>query len=521
VLEPTCGEAAFLVPIVAALRRRGATDAQIGRGIRGFDVEPRSVAEAQAALARLGIDGDLSVANLFEVDPPGRPGSSFPWMDAVVGNPPFIRYQRFGGRERALAQRAALSAQVRVELSGLASSWAASLVHASEFLAPDGRLAMVLPAELLTVNYAEPIRRFLQRRFASVDLILFEERVFQSALADVVLLLAEGTGRCDHFRLRHVRDEASLEGALTAPMRMASVRSGEKWTSSFLLDEGTHALYLRTSAQGFAPLSAYGTPRLGMVTGANRFFALRPSTVNEHGLCDADLLRISPPGTRHLRGLAFTARDWQNLADGDEPVHLLNLRQPIATGHPAAEMVRIGERSGVSDAYKCRIRRPWYVLPQAEIPDLFFTYMSHRFPRLIENRARVAYLNSMHGIRLEEHVRLAKCCLAPASFNSLTLLGAELTGRSYGGGVLKLEPREAGVLPVPGPDALEEAWRTIRTRKARLEGRFRQADWESVLTEIDEAVLVGALGMARDEVSALRTAAAELRLRRLRKGHGG
>ena len=34
-----------------------------------------------------------------------------------------------------------------VRLSGLSSSWASGLVHASGFLKPEGRLAMVLPAE--------------------------------------------------------------------------------------------------------------------------------------------------------------------------------------------------------------------------------------------------------------------------------------------------------------------------------------------------------------------------------------
>jgi len=34
-------------------------------------------------------------------------------------------------------------------------------------LNPSGRLAMVLPAELLTVHYAEPVRRWLKGRFAA------------------------------------------------------------------------------------------------------------------------------------------------------------------------------------------------------------------------------------------------------------------------------------------------------------------------------------------------------------------
>src|SRR6185295_18716215 len=101
-------------------------------------------------------------------------------------------YQSFTGLSRAKALAAALSQGVR--LGGLASSWAAFVIHAASFLKPDGRLGLVLPAELLSVNYAAPIRSYLMRRFASVRLVVFEELVFPDVLEEVVLLLAEGEG---------------------------------------------------------------------------------------------------------------------------------------------------------------------------------------------------------------------------------------------------------------------------------------------------------------------------------------
>jgi hypothetical protein len=78
----------------------------------------------------------------------------------------------------------------------MASSWAASLVHASAFLKPTGRLAMVLPAELLTVHHAEPVRRWLRQRFAVVNLVIFERLQFRDAEEQVVMLVAHGRGPC-------------------------------------------------------------------------------------------------------------------------------------------------------------------------------------------------------------------------------------------------------------------------------------------------------------------------------------
>ena len=52
-----------------------------------------------------------------------------------------------------------------------------------------------------------------------------------------------------------------------------------------------------------------------MVTGNNKFFTLSPAGVAELGLTKSDLLRLSPPGSRHLRGLSFSAAAWHDLGE--------------------------------------------------------------------------------------------------------------------------------------------------------------------------------------------------------------
>ena len=113
-----------------------------------------------------------------------------PLCQAVVGNPPYIRYQGWDGtRARQLAETAG------VRLTRLASSWAPFVVHATAFVAPRGRLAMVLPAEMLHAQYASEVVSFLARSYGRLQLAVFEERVFPGALEEVVLLFADGRGK--------------------------------------------------------------------------------------------------------------------------------------------------------------------------------------------------------------------------------------------------------------------------------------------------------------------------------------
>jgi hypothetical protein len=78
--------------------------------------------------------------------------------------------------------------------------------------------------------------------------------------------------------------------------------------------------------------------------------------------------------------------------------------------------------------------------------------MCHHGPRLIVNDVAAWSSNLVHGVALSPLAPPARA-LAASMASSLTLLSAEVEGRSYGGGVLKLETKEAERLLVPRLDA--------------------------------------------------------------------
>ena len=93
---------------------------------------------------------NLVVSDSFAVIP-----KRFAKVDVIVGNPPFIRYQKFSGESRKRALRRA--AEEGVKLSELTSSWLPFLIHSVSFLRPGVRLAMVIPFEISHASYARPI----------------------------------------------------------------------------------------------------------------------------------------------------------------------------------------------------------------------------------------------------------------------------------------------------------------------------------------------------------------------------
>ena len=510
VYEPSCGEADFLLAAGGRLLELGAERVD-GELLAGAELHDASAREALAELGARGMTADVRVSDFFDVD---LPAGSF---DAIVGNPPYVRYQAFQGEPRAKAQAAALKAGVR--LTGLASSWAAFTVRCAQLVRAGGRLGFVLPAELLSTNYAAPVRRYLTERFASVRLIMFDERVFPGVLAEVVLLLAEGAGPTDRIMVSQARNLRALADPPVTHWRPTDLEA--KWTPALLQTDVAESYAEVLRRDHFTQLDTWGRTDLGMVTGNNRWFCLTPNRASELGLTEAELQRISPPGSRHLRGLTFTERAWRELADQDRRVHLFKPREDLEMQLTAAAAAYIaeGEKAKVHDAYKCRMRSPWWKVPRVGAPDLLLTYMNHDTPRLVSNEAGVTYLNSVHGVTLKpEHRELGRDLLPIGVLNSLTLLGAELVGRSYGGGILKVEPKEADLLPVPSPAVLHGAARALRALRPQLAKHLRSADLDAAVSLVDRVLLVEHLGMRRAEVKGLRAARDTLFARRVSRG---
>ncbi|WP_030200871.1 N-6 DNA methylase [Terrabacter tumescens] len=508
VLEPSCGEAAFLV---AAAKRLDQLQVAEGGRLAGVELHAGSSAHAASLVRAAGRRAEITTADFFTVQPE-------PSFSAVVGNPPYVRYQDFAGEARALSQRAALAAGV--PLTGLASSWAAFTVHSALFLRPGGRLGLVLPAELLTVNYAAPVRRFLLERFARVRLVLFTERVFPEVQEEVVLLLAEGYGQSPSgvCELHQVHNAESLARGMGVAHRWTPKPSSGKWTASMLSAEALKA-FTSTTEDGdeFTTLEAWGDTTLGMVTGNNKYFTLTPARAKELRLPPRELLPISPPGSRHLRSLTFSGADWSRLGRDGAPTLLFRpAGKPSAA---AAAYIAQGEVADVSSAYKCRVRKPWWRVPLVQPADLFLTYMNADAPRLCDNMRSAFHLNSVHGVYLKDEVRsLGKALLPLASLSSATLVGGETVGRAYGGGMLKLEPREADRLPLPSPALLNQAQPRLESVRPQLTALTQAGQLLDASRVVDDVLLRGELGMRPGEISLLREAHRTLMNRRKARG---
>jgi len=431
-LEPSCGDGIFM----AAAQRRYA---ELGRTDLGGHLIGVELAAEEADKARLAApSATVHNGSFFDASPDliGR-------VDVAIGNPPYIRYHQWAGASRRSGMIRA--AEQGVRLSSLASSWAPFVIHATSFLTDRGRLALVLPAELLHTDYASPVREFLSARFASVVLVAFDRLVFADAQVDAVLLLASNDAD-DGLRVIRAPDEMALS-ELVVPARPASANGNghadRRWSAS--IDHDAAELYAGLVASPrYQRLGDVASVDIGYVSGANDYFVLSALEAKRRGLPSRVLLpTVNRPSD--LRGLSVGKAETSLLFRPEEVVGPGQgaIRRYLAEGRAA----------GIDQRYKPRHRKPWYRVPlPRQVGDLLLPYMSHHPPVLVVNEGRAASTNLVHSVRLTDPAADARA-LSACSLSSLWALSVEVEGRAYGGGVLKLETKEAERVLVPRLDS--------------------------------------------------------------------
>lgn len=433
-------------------------------------------------------------------------------FDVVVGNPPFIRFQYFEEKSRDIAFSHLRDAGYKP--NKLANTWAAFVQLSIELLEPGGRLAMVLPAELLQVKYAGELRERITQSFDHVALVTFKRLVFKEIQQEIILVLAEGKrdayeNECDLHTVE-IADEKELNTKtldnIVSHKRAKHARVGVKWTSLFLSNEQFEAVDNAQKNKKLTSLGEIASVDVGIVTGRNNYFVVSNSVRNDHELEKFVIPLVGK--TNALKSLIFDESKLSAFALQNS-ANLLSLKG-VERGQFSKGLERyiaLGEKEGVHQGYKCRIRKRWFDVPSVHISDGFLFRQIHRFPLLVSNLAKAACTDTIHRVTLlDKAIDFSQ--LAASFVNSLTFAWSEVCGRSYGGGVLELEPNEAEELPVP---FFPEVDLDVNYISRCLE----EGNVEGALDYTDNVLLVKCLGFSKHEVSLLREAWSTLRDRRI------
>ena len=466
VLEPSCGDGAFF----AGLHGTGAK-------VTAFEVEPE---EADKARNR-----NLPDCKVHNTDFLGwaleTKGGQF---DAVVGNPPFIRYQYLPATFQANAER--VFSRLNCAFTKHTNAWVPFILAAMEQLRPGGRLAMVVPSEIVHVMHAQSLRTFLGQQCRRIVIVDPQEIWFEGTLQGAVLLLAEKKLNSDAhgegLGIHRVAGRGFLsldpEMIFNAPRAINGRTVKGKWTRALVPPATLRLLDEIEASNHFCRFAEAAKVDVGIVTGANDFFLVTDEVVRENGL-----EKWAHPmfgRSDHCPGVIYDHAQHSRNATAGKPTNFLWFNDGTVCDNPkASAYIASGELEELHTRYKCRIRRPWYQVPSVHATEVGMLKRSHDTPRLILNSVGAYTTDTAYRIRA---LRGTSRGLVYGFYNSLTALSAELEGRHYGGGVLELVPSEIEKLLLPAPES-------ITPDVERLDKMVREDSVADTLEAQSEAVL--------------------------------
>lgn len=432
-------------------------------------------------------------------------------FDAVVGNPPYIRYQYLDSCDQEYAQ--AVFASCHLPFTKRTNAWVPFVMASVSLLAPGGRLAMVVPSELLHILHADSLRKYLLSSCQRILVVDPQELLFADALQGTVLLMVEKKVPRSRSSSRiSILAEPRNDFLESDPKDMFSEApyvSGRdidgKWMR-LLLDRRDLAILNRVSRlPSIRRFGDIASVDVGIVTGANKFFLVDDQTVNEYGL--EEFVHPMFGRSEDCRGLVYSRK--LHKSNAERGLHtnfvLFDTRPFEELPDGAQSYIRMGEKQRLPDRYKCRIRTPWYCVPSVYKTDVGMLKRCYDFPRLILNTAGAYSTDTAYRIKTSLRPKDLVYCFV----NSLTALSAELEGRHYGGGVLELVPSEIEKLLVPVvriPD------RNLQTLDMQISSG---QDFDVTLMQQD-AIVLAAAGLSEEERLSLHKAYLQLRSRRQR-----
>lgn len=467
VLDAGFGAGTFLLESARCLQALGASADRLAGQLYGIDSRPEAAPMLRQAFSFHGLPVALPgirIGDFFT--------TSFPPMDAMVGNPSSLRRWR---RQDVDALQASAAQTLAVgKFSRLTDPQCYVIIHGAKFLKPGGRLALIVSDSWLDMRYGAAFKDYLLRTFVVRGVLGFQERIFRQVRVRPVVLLAEKRAAAETGASQTVafvtfngsppsslpRDPGRLLDGCAPPadgtvLPLDELKPEAKWTP-LLYAPGIYKT-LREHP-GLAPLGSLARVRLGLQTFAKMFYVV-PRAVQKRWQLerrwlmplllspkDLDAICLSPDmaaqhyvlacsagkehlaGTRVLRYIEF----WEN--------QVLTPRGQTQPVIGVQNLPRVGTAR----------RTPWYNLldsltRRGTAPILLPRRMYRRL-RVVWNQA--GWVAGENFIEITPQADVATKPLLAALNASITEMALRVNAHVYGGGIYNLSPGSVGEIPI-------------------------------------------------------------------------
>ncbi|MEL4895373.1 HsdM family class I SAM-dependent methyltransferase [Crocosphaera sp. Alani8] len=363
--------------------------------------------------------------------------SDINYYDAIICNPPYMRFQKFINRHNILPK---IEKQIGKKLVGYSNIASIFLIKALQQLNLNGRLAFILPFEFFNTGYGKEIKKTLLEKYLLKQIIIFanEKDIFPDATTTICILLCENNQTKQDVKITNINSNQEIQNISNISdyyhhkLTNYQLPDNEKWTP-IILSLISHT----TIPEGFCKLSDYGTFKRGIATGANNFFALNKTKIEQLQINDNNI-SLCITKSNLVKKAIFTDDDLQLLIEQDKTIYCLDIKDNNDTA--VINYIKLGEEKAYNQRYLTKNRQPWYKLEKREPAPILFGVFNRGRIKVIRNLTTAINFTCYHGF----HPNLLGNNLIDKLFIYLISdLGQEIikmNKRSYGNNLDKFEP---------------------------------------------------------------------------------
>ncbi|EPX3983993.1 N-6 DNA methylase [Vibrio cholerae] len=493
ILEPSFGGCGFFDSSIKTLRRLGCKSPE--KQLYGVDIDGHAFSILSEKFGHMVETSNRFIQNDFiSVQPSDFSVNEF---DVVLGNPPYVSMHNMTEKQREACEKVLHNSP----FSGLtmgrnASLWAFFLLHSLSFIKEGGRVAWVLPSSLLHADYAKRLLAIHKRHFYSVKVLKLAERFFkeEGAQETSVILIAEGFSaepmENTHFSVASVENVIELKQAIETQLQ-ATESGVDGYKLDIVSREARKAYFDLMNSESSKPIGHYADIKIGMVTGANKYFIVDKKTIEKFGLPE-DVLQPAIGKFSFFSGITHDMRKHKKLQRDGYRAYLVcpteeHMQKPE---HPVSKYLnQITQQE--RNKNRTFAKRPHWFAPgygiDGIVADCFLSYMIHLGPRMVVNKAKLNCTNSIHKVLFREKASAVfKQAFALTLLSTYSQFSAEIEGRAYSSGVLKIEPSAGRNIKVLFTNNCVEDLVAIKTD---VERELQEGD-HKMATELVDAVLI-------------------------------
>jgi adenine-specific DNA-methyltransferase len=348
-------------------------------------------------------------------------------FDLILTNPPYVRHHELQQRMKNL-----YNSRIKniCPLPKVTDLWAYFIVKSVELVNEGGTLAAILPWSFLQAEYARNLREWLASQFAYIEVTSISSQQFEDAEERIVLIWLRTKGKS--AQSISIRNSPDLQ--TNGPIHYLS---WSEWVRSRVIISHLGSIETHLSLfkkKGYVSFREIADIKIGTVTGADSFFITKEQFALDLGF-----------EKRNLHPIIKTLKNFNSLQlNGNMSNHVLLHFSADNVTPKISEYLKKGENEKIHMRSHCIRRKPWYVMQRLKPPHAFFPYRSNHSPYLVLNNKQNLCTNSVHAINFP---KLTKREMEWVQISLLSVpgqLSLEAYGKTYGSGVLKIEPNALG-----------------------------------------------------------------------------